>query len=572
MAVVVLVAISGDRLAGGLAALSAAAWFDVFLTRPYRQFAISKPSDAVTTAVLLAVGVTLAVRVDVMKTRITQRSREAAELGQANQVLQQQAAMFRTMLDAAPDGVLGVDDAGIVRLANARAGHLFGYRADELIGLPVEMLIPESSRAAHLAHRAGARASPGPWRRAGGRDPEGLRKDGTRFAAAVTLAPIGLAGAPSVMASVRDMTELRRAEQSLVRLATAVHHADAAITTRDANGIVTSWNEGAERMFGYSSAEILGRPVSILLPPDRAGEAADFQRIVEEARTYHGETRRRRKDGTDIDVSSSISPAPPGPDGSVGVLAVMQDITGRKQAQAALASRTRELEAANRELGEFAYVASHDLREPLRKISSFCQLLADRYQGRLDEDADQYLTFVVNGAQRMQQLIDDVLAFSRAGRGQEKPTEVDCDTIMKRVAGDLATVIGETGAQLIVSGPLPVVRAAAVPLTQVFQNLVSNAIKFHGSDPPQVAVSAERQDACWRFAVSDNGIGIDPAYAERVFTIFQRLHTREEFPGTGIGLAICKRIVESYGGTIWFESNPGGGTTFYWTIPAGTAG
>ena len=245
-----------------------------------------------------------------------------------------------------------------------------------------------------------------------------------------------------------------------------------------------------------------------------------------------------------------------------------REIAQRTQAEDALRDRTTELANSNAELEQFAYVASHDLQEPLRKITGFCQLLARRYQGRLDERADEYIGFVVDGTARMQQLINDLLTYSRVGRVDKDVALVDCNRIVERVRLDLAAAIEQSGADVTVAGQLPTVTGDPTRLVQLFENVVGNAVKFHGPGPPRVVISAERRRAEWRFAVSDNGIGIEPQYAERVFGVFQRLHTRAEYPGTGIGLAVCKKIVETQGGTIWFESEPGAGTTFYWTLPA----
>ena len=225
-----------------------------------------------------------------------------------------------------------------------------------------------------------------------------------------------------------------------------------------------------------------------------------------------------------------------------------------------------ELERSNRELEQFAYVASHDLQEPLRKVASFCQLLARRYQGQLDERADQYIHFAVDGAKRMQVLINDLLAFSRVGRLTREQVVVGCDEIVAQALTNLATVVEETGAE-ISTGPLPSVRGEPALLTAVFQNLIGNAVKFRGEDPPQVRLSAERDGEFWTFTCSDNGIGIEPEYADRVFVIFQRLHPKEAYPGTGIGLAMCRKIIEYHGGRIWLDTTADRGTVFRFTLP-----
>jgi len=231
-----------------------------------------------------------------------------------------------------------------------------------------------------------------------------------------------------------------------------------------------------------------------------------------------------------------------------------------------------ELARSNRDLEQFAYVASHDLQEPLRMVATYTQLLAERYQGKLDASADKYIHYAVDGALRMQTLVQDLLAFSRVGRqGRElKPT--DCNQMVESALKNLQTAVEETGAR-VEHGPLPVVLADGSQLLQLFQNLLSNAIKFRGSDPPHIQVTAQRKPAEWIFSVTDNGIGIAPEHAEVIFVIFKRLHTRTEYPGSGIGLSICKKIVEQHRGRIWVESQAGRGATFKFTLPVqGTRG
>jgi len=246
--------------------------------------------------------------------------------------------------------------------------------------------------------------------------------------------------------------------------------------------------------------------------------------------------------------------------------AVAQGIE-RRRAELSLQSHAQELARSNEELQQFAYVASHDLQEPLRMVASYTQLLARRYKGKLDSDADEFIGYAVDGVNRMQRLIQDLLAYSRVGtRGHEfKP--IDAGQALGKALANLKTSVDETGATLV-QGKLPPVMADETQLIQLFQNLVGNALKFHGQAPPRVLVEAEREGPMWRFSVEDNGIGIEPQYYERIFIIFQRLHGKEEYAGTGIGLAICKKIVERHGGRIGLDSQPGQGTTFWFTLPA----
>ena len=231
-------------------------------------------------------------------------------------------------------------------------------------------------------------------------------------------------------------------------------------------------------------------------------------------------------------------------------------------------SDLEELRRSNSELEQFAYVASHDLQEPLRKVASFCQLLERRYSGELDERGEQYLRFAVDGAKRMQVLINDLLAFSRVGRITREQTLVDCDELVAQVLENYSEVIERTNATVEVAD-LPTVRGEESLLGGVFGNLISNALKFHGEQPPHVRVDVERTGEYWTFTVSDNGIGIDTEYAERIFVIFQRLHHKDDYPGTGIGLAMCRKIIEYHGGRIWLDNSENdAGTTFKFTLPA----
>ncbi|HLA81236.1 MAG TPA: CHASE3 domain-containing protein [Thermoleophilia bacterium] len=250
----------------------------------------------------------------------------------------------------------------------------------------------------------------------------------------------------------------------------------------------------------------------------------------------------------------------------VALFLILRELEERKRAQAELAQQAQELARSNDELEQFAYVASHDLQEPLRMVASYTQLLAKRYRGKLDSDADEFIAYAVDGATRMQELINDLLAYSRISTIGSPREPTDCSGVLGRVLTDLKVAIEESGA-VVTHGTLPEVMGDATQLQQVFQNLISNAIKFRGQEPPRIHVSCERSGDDWLFSVRDNGIGIDPQYADQLFVIFRRLHSKGEYPGTGIGLAICRRVVERHGGRIWLESELGKGSTFFFTLP-----
>ena len=249
---------------------------------------------------------------------------------------------------------------------------------------------------------------------------------------------------------------------------------------------------------------------------------------------------------------------------------ILSELSAVRAANVSLEARALDLERSNAELEQFAYVASHDLQEPLRKVASFCQLLQRRYVGQLDARADQYIEFAVDGAKRMQALIDDLLAFSRVGRLEREPVLMSCASALSQARVNLTTEIRKSGA-VIETTDLPSVRAEFSLITSLFQNLLGNAIKFHAGRPPVIRVSAVRTGNDWLFSVADNGIGIEPEFAERIFVIFQRLHDRAAYAGTGIGLSMCRKIVEHYGGTIWLDTEYQGGAKFNFTLPVAPA-
>ena len=369
-------------------------------------------------------------------------------------------------------------------------------------------------------------------------------------------------------AAAREGAALAEAADTRARLASIVESSDDAIISKALDGTIQTWNAGAARLFGYAPEEILGRPVATLIPPElQHEEPAIIARLRRGERVEHYETVRLRKDGGRVHVSLSVSPVRDSSGQIVAAAKILRDITDRKRAEQELAERAEQLARSNAELEQFAYVASHDLQEPLRMVSSYTQLLGKRYKDRLDADAQEFIGYAVDGASRMQALINDLLAFSRVGTrgGTFEPTS--SEAALERALANLRLAVQESGAT-VSHGPLPTVVADAVQLTQLFQNLVGNAVKFRGAEPPRVHVAAEPAGDEWVFSVRDNGIGIAPEYRDRVFALFQRLHGRGEYPGTGIGLAICKKIVERHGGRIWVESAPGAGSTFHFTVPS----
>ena len=299
-----------------------------------------------------------------------------------------------------------------------------------------------------------------------------------------------------------------------------------------------------------------------------AGLAGVLEEVVAEGRAVEGYevTHHFERIGTRTMLLNARRIAVQAGEPALLLLAI-EDVTERRRVEEERDRAMAELRRSNAELERFAYVASHDLQEPLRMVASYTQLLARRYQGRLDEKADRFIAYAVEGATRMQALINDLLTFSRLGSRGPAPADTDAGEVLRRALANLEVAVRGSGA-VVTHDPLPTVAADPTLLLQLFQNVLSNAIKFRAEAPPRVHVSAAAQGGEWVFSVRDNGIGIDPAYAERVFVVFQRLHTRAEHPGTGIGLAICKKIVELHGGRMWLQSQPGEGSTFLFTLPA----
>jgi len=412
-------------------------------------------------------------------------------------------------------------------------------------------------------------------------DMEIHRSDGTVVPLEFWATPVfGPAGSiDQVIVAYVDISERREAENANASQAALLELAHDAIFVRNNASRITYWNSGAERTYGFPRGEALGKVSYELLHTEFPEPREDIEAKVARDGQWEGEIVHTRSDGQVIVVASRWA-AHWGNDGRLlGVMEVNRDVTvPRQRAEAELLRRASALERAklplgrsNEELEQFAYVASHDLSEPLRAISGPISLLARRYRGELDAEADQFIEFAVDGCRRMQAIIDDLLALSRAGRVDGELQAVDCNVLVKGVVAGLGARIAETGAIVRVD-PLPTVVSQPTQLGQVFQNLISNALKFIPPGVvPEVVVSAERIGDEWDFSVVDNGIGIEPRHRERIFGMFKRLHSRTEFEGSGIGLALCKRIVEREGGRIGVDTAPSGqGSCFWFALPIAT--
>jgi PAS domain S-box-containing protein len=400
-----------------------------------------------------------------------------------------------------------------------------------------------------------------------GRELFGLRRNGTEFPVEIGLNPIHTSQGFLVLASIHDITERKQAE---LRFRLAVEASPSGIAMVDERGNILLVNEETSRMFGYDPGQMIGMPIDLLVPTRFRGQhrlhregfsVNPEKRVMGSGRDLHGV----RKDGTEFPVEIGLNPIETA-SGRV-ILSTIVDITERKQAERTLALQTEELERSNADLEQFAYVASHDLQEPLRMVASYTDLLAERYAPQLDEKARRFIGYAQDGAERMRRLIDDLLTYSRVRTLRTKPHPVDTEKCLKHALQNLSLSIEEAQAN-VEHTPLPPVLADETQLTEVFQNLVHNAIKFRGESKPAVRISGKSSGGAAVFRIEDDGIGIPADQAERVFQVFQRLHTRGEYPGNGIGLALCKRVVEQYGGRIRIEPTQGRGTVVVFSFPA----
>lgn len=382
----------------------------------------------------------------------------------------------------------------------------------------------------------------------------------------IQLMPKALA-LPSPEALKHEIAERTRTEQ---KFRTLLECAPDAVVIIGSNGKIVLVNAQAERLFGYERAAMLERPIEMLIPDRFRGQHEEHRNaFFSDPRLrpmgMGGELFGLRKDGTEFPVEISLSPLEI-EEGQL-VFAAIRDIGERKQAEL-IARQARELARSNVELQEFAYVASHDLQEPLRMVTSYGQLLERRYHGKLDADADDFIGYMVGGAVRMQALVQGLLAYSRVRSHGRPMKQVDCNVAVQEALQNLATALSETEAE-VACGELPMISADHTQVVQLLQNLIGNAIKFRGQEKPRVHISGERHHDEWKFVVRDNGIGIKREHQERIFTIFQRLHPESEYPGSGVGLAICKRIIDRHSGRIGVDSEPGRGSSFWFTLPIG---
>jgi len=505
---------------------------------------------------------------------VTAAIRDISVRKAAEEHLVQMEGRYRGLLEAAPDAMVVVNQAGEIVLLNLQAEKQFGYYRDELLGQQVKNIIPEGFAERLIADGTRTAAEALIQQIGTGIELSARRKDGSEFPIEIMLSPLENAEGILVTAAIRDISvrkaadeALRQSEERLRLIVSSV--TDYAILMLDLDGRVVSWNEGAERIKGYSAEEIIGRDFSCFYLAEDIRNGKPAFELAEATRNGRSEDEgwRVRKDGSRFYANVVITALYDETGRLRGFGKITRDITERKRSEEYLVKTAEDLKRTNDQLEQFAYVASHDLQEPLRMVASYTQLLAKRYQGRLDSDADEFIAFAVDGCNRMQTLIRDLLTYSRSGTESKVLREISGETALDEALANLNISIEESGAT-VTHDLLPDLKTNDTQLVQVLQNLIGNAIKYRGAAAPQVHVSARKSgDKKWIFSVRDNGLGIAPQYFERIFIIFQRLHGRQEFNGTGIGLAICKKIVERMGGRIWVESQLEKGSTFYFSLP-----
>jgi PAS domain S-box-containing protein len=612
---------------------------------------------------------------------ITERRRIERRRKEAEEQLERSQKEFRNLVESISDGFVALDREWRYTYVNAEAARQARTSREEMIGRCIWDLFPQAvgTELHYELHRSVAEQTPVTCE-------AGYPHQTFRIRAYPSSEGISL--------YVVDISAEKEAAAVTARLASIVESSSDAIISKNLEGIVTTWNKGAERIFGYTETEMTGQPIAILAPPDRASEIPRIlERIKRGERVEAFETVRRTKEGRLVDISLAVSPIydtggrivgaskiarditehkaadkalrnsearlgmaldvgamgvwewdirerkmtwspqleaihglQPGgfagtledvdsdmhpddrgrvlreirrafdtrtdykaeyriirPDGGVAwleargrilmdgageplkMLGVCMNITTRKRAEAELLLQADRLARSNADLRSFAYAASHDLQEPLRNISTFAELLVRRYKGRLDSEADEIISYMVESAVRMGSLIEDLLGYSRLVSAEDQPlADVPVNEAVRWALRNLQTAVEQSGARVEVD-PLPTLHGDKLQLSQLFQNLIGNAIKYRGPEPPRIRIAAEESGGDWVFTVSDNGVGIEPAYHDKIFGIFRRLHGNE-YPGTGIGLALCKRIVEKHGGRIWVQSEAGKGAAFKFSI------
>jgi PAS domain S-box-containing protein len=488
-------------------------------------------------------------------------ARDVSQRKQSEQALDQSRALLRTVIDSIPQSIFWKDQHRYYLGCNTHYAALAGLEhPDAIIGRHDSDLswpgLVDTYQTDEQTVLADGQALLN-------REAQVIDTDGRHLIVQTSIIPLvdRYGNTTGLVGSLEDITERRRTElnyEMVIR-----NSLEGFLITAIEDGRFLECNDAMCRMSGYTREELLTMRIQNLDAVETPTDIANRDQALIAAGSARFATRHRRKDGEIIDVDISVTYHP---DMGGRKFAFIRDTSEYRQLIEELRRRTEELARSNAELEQFAYVASHDLQEPLRMVASYIQLLSRRYAGKLDQDADEFIGYAVDGVKRMQQLISDLLAYSRVGtRGKAfEPSAID--EVLAQVLRSMQFTIEDHNAR-ITHDPLPILPVDPTQIGQLFQNLIGNGVKFCDKVQPHIHISAEEDGDFWRFGIKDNGIGIDPQHFERIFAIFQRLHSQDEYSGTGIGLAICKRIVQRHHGRIWLDSQPGQGTTFYFTLP-----
>ena len=508
------------------------------------------------------------------------KQREALILGleQSDAEIREGRDWLQTTISSIGDAVIATDASGKITFMNGVASDLTGWTQEQALDHPLDEIFKITNEETGAVVESPVTKALREGRVVGLANHTHLTaKDGREIPIDDSAAPIrGAHGnITGVVLVFRDVTQRRSAEiaerdaaLAFARLAAIVEYSNDAVIGKDLNGIVTSWNRGAERIFGYTRQEMIGQSISLISTEQTRSEMpAILRRIKDGELIEHFETMRRTKAGRDIHVSLTVSPIRDSQGRIIGASKIARNITERVEAEKERVRQAELITRTNADLQQFAYAASHDLREPLRTITAHSQLLQLRAGPRLDDRSKESLAFMVSATGRMGQLIDALLEYSRAGElGDALASVVEMDAVLAAAMENLQRAIQDSNA-VITHDALPSVLGNEAHFVQLLQNLIGNAIKYRRDERPAVHISAKRKsDAQWEFSVADNGQGISSEYHLQVFQIFKRLHG-QNYPGAGIGLATCKKIVDLYGGSIRVESEPGRGSTFFFTLP-----
>lgn len=487
------------------------------------------------------------------------------ERKQAEEKIRDNAGKYRQFVEALQEGIWAIDRYACTTFVNPHMARMLGYTIEEMLGKPIFQFMDKQE-----VEKCQQFLKPRSQADREFYDFTLLRKDKSRIYITGEAVPLRdeTDNYIGTLAAIIDITERKKIEEELLRLRTAVEQAVDGIAVADLDGYIQFVNLSWAKMHGYSVNELIGQHLSIFHTEEQMQkEVAPFNKQVLKIGFHEGEIWHVRKDGTTFPAWMTTALLRNAEQIPRGLIGMAHDITGRKKAEDERNRLIKQLRRSNTDLEQFAAIASHDLQEPLRTVNNFVQLLQKRYKNIIDAEANEYIDFIVDSAKRMQTLITDLLSLAKAGIRRSSPVMVATDAALNDTLKNINKAISESGAQISMD-QLPAVWFERTELCQVFQNLIGNAIKFRRNDCAlSIHIGARELENEWELSVSDNGLGFDPTCEARVFEPFQRLHNSPENRGSGIGLTICKKIIEYHGGRIWATSTPGHGSTFSFTVP-----